>query len=126
MNLASRAWEDNIVARARELLEEVPKSAAGRDLRGFEWYYLARVCHSEVRTLDGHTWPVLCVAFSPDGRRLASRSVDRTVKIWDSLTGKELLSLDDHLPGPVKSVAFSPGGAMTFTLPRLAIAPRPY
>jgi eukaryotic-like serine/threonine-protein kinase len=89
MNLASRAWEDNNVPRARELLEEVPKSAAGRDLRGFEWYYLSRVCHAEMQTLKGHTYFVCSVAFSPDGRHLASGSADRSVKIWDSLTGKE-------------------------------------
>ena len=45
MQLAQRAWEENNVVRARELLEEVPKEAAGRDLRGFEWYYLNRLCH---------------------------------------------------------------------------------
>ena len=54
MGLAQRAWEENNVVRARELLEEVPKEAAGRDLRGFEWYYLSRLCHSEVLTLKGH------------------------------------------------------------------------
>jgi WD40 repeat protein/serine/threonine protein kinase len=110
MNLASRAWEDNIVPHARELLEQVPQSVAGVDLRGFEWYYLSRVCHSELRTLKGFSWPVLCVAFSPDGRRVASGGVDRTVKIWDTATGKELLTLEDHLDGPVVNVAFSPDG----------------
>ncbi len=91
MQLAQRAWEENNVVRARELLEEVPKEAAGRKLRGFEWYYLHRLCHSEVRTLKGHVAPVTSVAFSPDGQRLASGSHDQTVKIWDSATGKELL-----------------------------------
>jgi serine/threonine protein kinase len=110
MQLASRAWEDNIVPRARELLEEVPRAVAGRDLRGFEWYYLSRVCHSELRTLEGHTHSVLAVAYSPDGRRLASGSADRTVKIWDSATGKDLLTLNGHVSGPIVSVAFSPDG----------------
>jgi eukaryotic-like serine/threonine-protein kinase len=110
MNLASRAWEENNVPRARELLEEVPQEAGGRDLRGFEWYYLSRVCHSEKQTLQGHTHFVFSVAFSPDGQRVASGSADRTVKIWDTATGKELLSLNDGLSNPVLSVAFSPDG----------------
>jgi hypothetical protein len=36
MGLAQRAWEENNVVRARELLAEVPTEAAGRNLRGFE------------------------------------------------------------------------------------------
>jgi len=109
MNLAQRAWEEENVPRARELLEEVPKEASGRELRGFEWYYLSRLCHPDELTLFGHTNWVQSVAFSLDGQRLASGSEDQTVKIWDSVTGKELFSLKGH-DGPVTSVAFSPDG----------------
>jgi eukaryotic-like serine/threonine-protein kinase len=107
MQLAQRAWEENNVVRARELLEEVPKEAAGRKLRGFEWRYLSRLCHSEALTLNGHTATVMSVAFSPDGQRVASGSFDGTARIWDSATGKELLTLD---AGQVQSLAFSPDG----------------
>ena len=109
MGLAQRAWEENNVVRARELLEEVPKEAAGRNLRGFEWYYLSRLCHPDELTLEGHAGPVMSVAFSPDGQRLASGSDDETVKIWDSATGKELFALKGHA-ARVMSVAFSPDG----------------
>jgi WD40 repeat protein len=110
VGLAQRAWEENNVARARELLEEAPREAAGRDLRGFEWHYLSRLCHSEALTLEGHVSGVAGVAFSPDGSRLASAGQDSIVKVWESATGKELLTLRGHL-GTVSSVAFSPDGS---------------
>jgi hypothetical protein len=53
---------------------------------------------------------VRSVAFSPDGARLASGSVDDTMKVWDARTGQELLSLQGHTVW-VTSVAFSPDGA---------------
>jgi serine/threonine protein kinase len=108
MNLAQRAWEENHVVRARELLDEMPREAAGRDLRGFEWYYLSRLCHSDASmTLEGQ--PVNSIAFSLDGQRLASGGLDGTVKIWDSASGKELFSVRGTNSG-VTSVAFSPDG----------------
>jgi WD40 repeat protein/serine/threonine protein kinase len=62
-----------------------------------------------VSTLVGHTDSLECVAFSPDGRRIATTSDDRTVKIWDAETGQEVLTLRDHTAG-VTCVAFSPDG----------------
>jgi WD40 repeat protein len=60
-------------------------------------------------SLVGHTLTVTCVAFSADGRRIATTSHDRTVKLWDAETGQEVLTLRDHTAG-VNCVAFSRDG----------------
>ena len=44
-------------------------------------------------TLSGHTREVRGVAFSPDGTRLATASLDGTAKVWDATSGQELLTL---------------------------------
>jgi WD40 repeat protein len=51
--------------------------------------------------------PFLNVAFSPDGRRLATGGENNTVKIWDVPTGREMQTLTGHT-GDVYTVAFSP------------------
>ncbi len=60
-------------------------------------------------TLDGLTDPVTSVCFSPDGARLASASRDRTLKVWDAITGQVILTLNGHA-NFVLSVSFSPDG----------------
>lgn len=43
----------------------------------------------EIRKLEGHTNRVFSAAFSPDGERIVSASSDHTVRIWNTLSGKE-------------------------------------
>jgi WD40 repeat protein len=59
-------------------------------------------------TLKGHTEWIHSIAFSPDGKTLASGSQDRTIILWDVATGKATSTWT--APRPVESVAFSPDG----------------
>ncbi len=62
-----------------------------------------------IRRMEGHTSTVSSLAFSHDGKLLASSSYDGTAKLWDTTTGRCNLSLPAH-PGFVSSVALSPDG----------------
>ncbi len=63
----------------------------------------------EIRTFRGHSNLVMDVAFRPNGRQIASGSLDNTVKLWDPATGKEVFTFRGHTQG-VASVAFSMDG----------------
>ncbi|HPO15898.1 MAG TPA: metallophosphoesterase [Candidatus Hydrogenedentes bacterium] len=62
-----------------------------------------------VRTLRGHTDWIGRIAWSPDGRMLASPSADKTIRVWDVETGECLHTIKGH-NRDVKSVSFDPSG----------------
>ena len=47
-------------------------------------------------TYKGHSDAVYSVAWSPDGKRLASASADRTVQVWEASSGTHLLTYKGH------------------------------
>jgi WD40 repeat protein len=105
-NLAQVAWDQTHVGRVLELLEEMRPQPGQLDLRGFEWHYLQRLCHGELQTL--HTGAIDRLAYSPDGARLAGEGRG-WVRVWDTTTGRELLTLKGPTDGSA-GVAFSPNG----------------
>lgn len=105
-------------------------------LRGWEWHYLMRLrdggnTHLEDPATDGnsHKTGLWGSEFSPDGRLIATCSIDGTLKIWDSQTGRLIRSIDaDQIDGisevlktfglpriPIMCLAFSPDGKQIAT-----------
>jgi tetrahydromethanopterin S-methyltransferase subunit G len=62
-----------------------------------------------INTLTDHSDTVNCVAISPDGQNLVSGSADKTIKIWNLKTGRQLHTLEGH-SDKVNCVVISPDG----------------
>lgn len=104
INLIHQAWKDAQTFQIEERLLALEPT-----FRGFEWDYLKSLCHMDLLTLTGHESGVWSVAFSPNGRWLASAGADKTVRIWDTAAGEEVRLLHGHTD-IVRTVAFSPDG----------------
>jgi class 3 adenylate cyclase/tRNA A-37 threonylcarbamoyl transferase component Bud32/dipeptidyl aminopeptidase/acylaminoacyl peptidase len=110
MNAAQQFWEQNNITALRESLDTIREFPG----RGFEWYFLQRQTHLDLKTLRGHMGAVRSVAFSPDGQRVVTGSDDKTAKVWEAASGKELLTLNGHR-AIIRAVAFSPDGLRIVT-----------
>jgi serine/threonine protein kinase/WD40 repeat protein len=101
MNLVQAAWELNNTPRFLDLLRRQRPAEGQTDLRGFEYYYWQRLGHAEERSFRVATeGTVGYVSFSPDGKRvavafhqLANQAFDNFVKVYDTETGAELVTL---------------------------------
>ncbi len=80
-----------------------------KKLPEIDWDGMGRNAHVELAFQSGHTDGVQSVAFSSDGRFVASGSGDTTIKLWQVSDGKLLRTLEGH-KSTVNCVAFSPDG----------------
>ncbi|TWT77631.1 Serine/threonine-protein kinase PknD [Posidoniimonas polymericola] len=102
IGLAASKIDENAFDSAREILAECPPT-----LRNWEWGRLNYLCGLSPRHFDS-TGPVEAVAYSPDGRLIASGDWGGRLIVRDAASGEEQLS--ERLAQYVHSVAFSPDG----------------
>jgi WD40 repeat protein len=123
MNAAFEAWHNSDIATARQLLKKYqpepkvmsdeewrrleqwaaaagikPATAlpAGEDLRGFEWYYLWRLCNTVAPSVWQHTRPVTALSFDAEGKSVACAHDDGVVKLWPTRPNVVPVTLTDY------------------------------
>jgi WD40 repeat protein len=103
--LAQVAIAERDLGQAEQFLDDC---AAER--RGWEWGYLQQTLARRAKVLRGHTQGVMRLAFSPDGKRLASADGTAAVRVWGVEDGREIARLDKPDSFGVFALAFSPDG----------------
>ncbi len=114
---AAQHLKDSDVAGAQGIILEVltnPEFAQGHTPAAISVFQDIRAADADFAVLSGHGGHVISAAYSPDGTRIVTASADKTARIWDARTGRELTVLSGH-GDSVESAAYSPDGSRIVT-----------
>jgi WD40 repeat protein/DNA-binding winged helix-turn-helix (wHTH) protein len=109
-----------LAAQSRELLPHDHGQALALAVRSWrtaptnEAHLAIAKAFPELLSIMKHDGAVLHVAFSPDGQRIVTTSVDHSAKVWSANEGELLAVLQGHT-GPVEAAEFSPDGKLIVT-----------
>jgi WD40 repeat protein/serine/threonine protein kinase len=104
IQLADAKHREGNARQVRELLDSCPE-----DLRGWEWNRLDYIHDQSLMTFVANHGRIFAAIFSPDGRRIITSGSDKTIRMWDSETGKELNVLQGH-EDIIEDLDISPDG----------------
>jgi WD40 repeat protein/predicted Ser/Thr protein kinase len=107
MPLAQLHLNRGELTKARELLARWRTPEGKTDLRGWEWFYLDAQCRELEFATRAHPGRVYAVAWSPNGKQLASADQEGSVRVWNLVDGTEVLQFT---AGSVLALAWSPDG----------------
>jgi WD40 repeat protein len=114
---AARHLEDSDVPGAQGIILEVltnPEFMAMHTPAAISVFQEARAADAGLAVLAGHGGRVVAVAYSPDGSRIVTASYDKTARIWDARSGRQIAVLSGHRD-IVEAVAYSPDGTRILT-----------
>jgi WD40 repeat protein/tRNA A-37 threonylcarbamoyl transferase component Bud32 len=113
---AARLRDSDVSGGLSIVLEILPHGGSKHPLtpEALSVFQQARAADSQIMTMTGHTDRVRSVAFSTDSQRVVTASYDKTARIWDAATGREVTRLRGHADR-VMSAAFSLDGTRVVT-----------
>jgi TPR repeat protein len=114
---AAQRLKDTDSAGAQGIILEVltnPRFASVRTPAANSVFQDIRAADVQLEVLSGHGDSVLSAAYSPDGSRIVTASIDKTARIWDAHTGVQLAVLSGH-GEEVSCAAYSPDGTRIIT-----------
>ena len=111
MQTGFNAYRAGHLPTVQQRLDRYRLDAVGEDLQTFPWRLLDTLSNAGEQTLYNHSAPTLSVAWSDDGRLVASGGRDYVIRLWDLKRSRSLGELTGH-GEDINSLAFSSDGRL--------------